>query len=81
MPSPEEAAGVLIIGVNHHHDVSAGGESETITGLLVASVTAILRMHLHLHVFQRPRDRYRLIVTRVVDHNDKIDNPCAITSS
>ena len=61
--------------MNHNHDVGAGRERETVTGFLIPTVTAIFRMHFELHLFQRPGNRHRLIVTRVIDHDDKIDNP------
>ena len=66
---------VLVIGMNHNDDVGVGRERETVTGFLIATVTAVFRMHFDLHLFQRPGNRHSLIVTGVIDHDDKIDNP------
>src|SRR4029453_5116709 len=38
----DERRSVLVVGVDHDHDVRAGGEGESVTGLLITAVAAVL---------------------------------------
>ena len=60
--------------MNHDNNVGSGGERETVTGLLIRTIAAILRMHLDLHAVQRAGDRHRSILTCIVHHNHEIDD-------
>ena len=61
--------------MDHDHDISACSKREMVAGFLISAVAPIFRMHLYLHLRKRPRDGYGLIMTRIVDHDNKIDNP------
>ncbi len=63
---------VLVIGMDHHHDVRAGGERETITGLLIPTVARVLLMHVDLHALQPARHRHRVIAALVIHEDDQI---------
>src|SRR4029079_773673 len=60
--------------MNHDDDVRPRSECDPIAGLLVSAIAAIHRVYLHLHLRQRARDRYGIIVTGIVDNDNEIDD-------
>src|ERR1041385_3054602 len=65
---------VLVIRVNHNHDIGLRCQSETVTSLLVRSVSAIFWMNFDLNAIQCPRNLCGFVPAGIVYHNDKIDN-------
>ena len=65
----------LIIRVNHDDDVSARRQSEAVAGLLVAAVTAVHRMNLHLRMLEGSRDGDGVVGAGVIHQNDQVDDP------
>ena len=65
---------VLVIGVHHDDDVGALIERELITGLLVAAVSEILRMHVHHHALEAAGQPRRVVLAGIVDDDDQIDD-------
>jgi hypothetical protein len=70
--SGDQSRLILIIWMDHDHDVSTGAQGFRIARLLVASVTEILLVHEHGGA-QLPRDRDRIVIARVVDEDDFVD--------
>ena len=59
--------------MNHDDNVCSGGQREAVARLLVSAIPTIHGMGLDLHSWQSASDRDGIVVTGVVDHNDKID--------
>src|SRR5581483_3244549 len=70
----DELRRVLVVGVHHDDDVGAFLEREPVAGLLVRTVAAVLRMRVDPRLRQRSRERDRLVVARVVDHDHPVDD-------
>jgi len=55
--------------------MSARSEREPVAGFLISPVAAIFGVHFHMDAIQCAGDFDSLIMTGVVDHDDKIDDP------
>ena len=56
---------VLVVGVDHHHDVGAGGECLAVTSLLVATITIVAVVHEGRQA-QTLRQADRLVGARII---------------
>ena len=60
--------------MHHHDDVGAVAQGEAVTGFLVAAVAAVLRMHVHDHAVEAARQFHRVVLARIVDDDDQVDD-------
>ena len=63
---------VLVVGVEHHHDVGAGREGRVVARLLVAAVAPVLAVDDHVQP-ELPGDVDGLVARHVVDEDDPVD--------
>ena len=63
---------ILIVGVDHNHDICAAFERQPVAGFLIATVAEIFVVHVHDDAGQRSRERDGAIATAVVDQDDII---------
>jgi hypothetical protein len=69
----EELRRVLIVRVDHHHDVGAFGQRQGVAGLLIRAVSAIDGVHVHAGSGEEFRSLHRVVPARVVDDDHPID--------
>src|SRR6266851_7228347 len=62
---------VLVVGVDHHHDVRPAPQRLGVAGLLVPAVAAVLLVHHHVQA-QLARHAHRLVIRLVVDEDDVV---------
>src|SRR5580765_1359280 len=58
--------------MDHHHDVRARFERETIAGLLITTVTGVLLVYVDLHTLQPARHGHGVIAALVIHKDDQI---------
>jgi hypothetical protein len=63
---------VLVIRMNHHHDVRTGFQREPVASFLIPAVASVFLVDVDLHAFQIARHRHGVIPAAIIHENDVI---------